>query len=359
MTTWDTYPADYRAREVQAVLSAVRAGECVALVGLSGAGKSNLAGFLAHRAGGDAKDPHFVLVDGNRLAAATAAGFLHLARQALGDQSAAIDELAALETVIAGQLAQHPAGLCLVCDRFDALGEPLPGALAGNLRALRDAYKYQLTYVITTRRPPAPHSELAELFYAHTLWLGPLSPSDALWNVQRYAARLGQDWAAAAPQIINLSGGYPALLKAVCEAYAGGAALEPAALCTHPAVQRRVAEFWADQPDAEALRLSGLAGQALLGCPPVAAPVGPTVADDQLTAKEHLLLAYFRQHVGEVCAKDELVRAVWPEDKIYAQGIRDDSLAQLVRRLREKIEPEPSAPRYIQTVPGRGYQFNC
>ena len=51
------------------------------------------------------------------------------------------------------------------------------------------------------------------------------------------------------------------------------------------------------------------------------------------------------------------MRAVWPEDFIFEQGVRDDSLAQLVRRLRIKIEPDPSQPKYIQTVPGRGYIF--
>jgi DNA-binding response OmpR family regulator len=52
-----------------------------------------------------------------------------------------------------------------------------------------------------------------------------------------------------------------------------------------------------------------------------------------------------------------LIRAVWPEDRIFERGIRDDSLAQLVRRLREKIEPLPSTPRHIHSVPGRGYRF--
>jgi DNA-binding winged helix-turn-helix (wHTH) protein len=49
---------------------------------------------------------------------------------------------------------------------------------------------------------------------------------------------------------------------------------------------------------------------------------------------------------------------VWPEDRVFERGVRDDSLAQLVRRLREKIEPDPSAPRFILTVPGRGYRFS-
>ena len=55
MSVWDEYPEDYRTSQVQAILSAVQAGESVALVGLSGSGKSNLLGYLAHRSGGEAR----------------------------------------------------------------------------------------------------------------------------------------------------------------------------------------------------------------------------------------------------------------------------------------------------------------
>jgi DNA-binding response OmpR family regulator len=128
------------------------------------------------------------------------------------------------------------------------------------------------------------------------------------------------------------------------------------ALSRHPAVTRRASEFWADEPDERALRQSGLWGQPLLDAarPQMA---GLDIDASQLTAKENLLLEYFVQHAGEVCEKDELVRAVWPEDVIYEQGVRDESLAQLVRRLRVKIEPDPGEPRYIHTAPGRGYIF--
>ena len=77
----------------------------------------------------------------------------------------------------------------------------------------------------------------------------------------------------------------------------------------------------------------------------------------QLTAKEHRLLQAFEARPGEVCEKDDLIRAVWADDKVFESGVRDDSLAQLVRRLRQKIEPDAGSPRYIQTVPGRGYRF--
>ncbi len=57
-----------------------------------------------------------------------------------------------------------------------------------------------------------------------------------------------------------------------------------------------------------------------------------------------------------MCEKDDLIRAVWPDEQVLA-GLRDDSLAQLVRRLREKIEADPSHPAHILTVPGRGYRY--
>jgi DNA-binding response OmpR family regulator len=123
-------------------------------------------------------------------------------------------------------------------------------------------------------------------------------------------------------------------------------------LSEHPAVKARVAEFWSENPSDEELKLSGLWGQPLL-------MQGRRGAFDtsQLTAKEHLLLKYLQAHPTEVCEKDDLIRAVWPEDKVFERGIRDDSLAQVVRRLREKIEPDPASPRYILTAPGRGYRF--
>jgi hypothetical protein len=76
----------------------------------------------------------------------------------------------------------------------------------------------------------------------------------------------------------------------------------------------------------------------------------------QLTANEHRLLTHLQAHAGEVCAKDDLIQAVWSEE-VIVEGLRDDSLAQLVRRLRQKIEPDPSTPRYIHTAPGRGYMY--
>lgn len=354
MSVWSSYPPDYRAREVSAIVAAARAGDCLSVVGLSGAGKSNLLGFVAHTQ--SAPRHAFVLVDGNRVPEPSPAAFMQEISRALGaspppDMAVAPERL---EALLAKRLSAAESSVTLLLDRFDILADSLP--LAGSLRALRDAHKYQLTFVTATRRPLPPATELAELFYAHTLWLGVLSESDARWNVQRFAERARLTWdKAVTGRLIAASGGYPALLRAACEAHADGAGLEVESLDAHPAVQRRLDEFFADRPDEDELRRSGLEGVPLLKArlQPVAAQAA------SLTAKEARLLSYFQAHPGAVCEKDELIRAVWPEDKVFERGVRDDSLAQLVRRLREKIEADPASPRHIQTAAGRGYIYKA
>lgn len=352
-SVWDTYPTDYRAAEVRAILTATRAGESVSVAGLSGAGKSNLTGFLAQRHSTPAHP--IILVDCNRLAEPTPAALFRLIRRALGETETASDEWEALDVALTQRLTPPASSLSLVFDRFDAL--TTHPALFSNLRALRDAHKFQLTFVLATRRPLDPHTELSELVYAHTLWLGPLSESDARWNVARYANRRGVVWGdEVAEALIHASRGYPAFLRAASEAHAEGAALDVPSLAAHPAVQRRLAEFWADHPTPAELRAYGLTDVPLLNATRPAEAL-PTVDATRFTAKENLLWRYLQAHADDVCEKDDLIRAVWPEDKIFEKGVRDDSLAQLVRRLREKIEPDPAHPTHLHTVPGRGYRF--
>lgn len=354
MSGWNEYPDHYRAKEAQGITTATKAGESVSVVGLSGAGKSNLLGFIANRLSTPAH--RFALADSNRLPEFTRPAFLRLIRRALGDARAAApdDELETLDGVIEEQLKSGALSLLLDLSLLDRTGEMAGESsrlLFNNLRALRDTHKFHLTFVTASRHPLPRDTEFAELIHAHTIWLGPLEEHDARWNVARYAERKGLAWGdAEAEVLIHLSRGYPSVLRAVCEAYSDTPNLD--AVSSHPAVQARIAEFWDDRPTDDELRLSGLADHPLL-----AAGRSPTFDVSQLTAKEHALLHYFLAHPGSVCEKDDLIRAVWPEDKVFERGVRDDSLAQLVRRLREKIEPDPANPKFVHTVPGRGYRF--
>ena len=72
----------------------------------------------------------------------------------------------------------------------------------------------------------------------------------------------------------------------------------------------------------------------------------------RLTHREFDLLAFLAGHDGEAFTKAELLRRVWGWD------FGDTSTVTVhVRRLREKIEEDPSAPRLVVTVPRTGYRF--
>jgi DNA-binding winged helix-turn-helix (wHTH) protein len=81
--------------------------------------------------------------------------------------------------------------------------------------------------------------------------------------------------------------------------------------------------------------------------------------DVPLTPKEFALLALLYQHQERACTRPEIRRAVWPErDGDDEQAVSDEEIDGLVRRLRQKIEPDRSNPRHIVTVRQvRGYRF--
>lgn len=69
-----------------------------------------------------------------------------------------------------------------------------------------------------------------------------------------------------------------------------------------------------------------------------------------LTSLETKLLDYLMLNVGQVLTGDSIIDHVWG-----AEGADRDMLRQLVYRLRHKIEPDPTNPRYIETITGLGY----
>ncbi len=72
-----------------------------------------------------------------------------------------------------------------------------------------------------------------------------------------------------------------------------------------------------------------------------------------LTAKEFDMLELFITHPGKVYNRDELLNTIWGKE--YPGDARTVDVH--VRRLREKIEPNPGQPEYIYTKWGVGYYF--
>lgn len=72
-----------------------------------------------------------------------------------------------------------------------------------------------------------------------------------------------------------------------------------------------------------------------------------------LTAKEFEVLELLMMNPGKVYGRENLLKLIWGAD--YPGDVRTVDVH--VRRLREKIEPNPSEPRYVKTKWGVGYYF--
>ena len=72
-----------------------------------------------------------------------------------------------------------------------------------------------------------------------------------------------------------------------------------------------------------------------------------------LAGKELQLLRYLVEHRGQAVSREKLLQAVWD----YASGVTSRTVDVHVAWLRQKLEDNPQAPRWIQTVRGVGYRF--
>ncbi len=74
----------------------------------------------------------------------------------------------------------------------------------------------------------------------------------------------------------------------------------------------------------------------------------------ELTAREFDLLWYFARNPGHVFTRNQLLDGVWG----YGHAGYEHTVNSHINRLRAKIEPDPSQPRYVLTVWGVGYKFS-
>lgn len=74
-----------------------------------------------------------------------------------------------------------------------------------------------------------------------------------------------------------------------------------------------------------------------------------------LSKNEYKLLKYMMNNALQVLTKEQLLQALWDHD---GQFVDENTVAVNIRRLREKVEDEPSMPTYIKNVRGVGYVWS-
>ncbi|MFL5803517.1 MAG: hypothetical protein ACJ8CR_17460, partial [Roseiflexaceae bacterium] len=246
------HPLTYRQEVVAPLFACVRARESCAIVGPSSMGKSRLTRFImrpevqGHMLGEQAAATHLILADCNRLAEVSGWGFYELLLTALIEACGRSPATAPLRAeinilrreVIVGrdpllarrhvELAVHMLcqeqgqTICLLLDEFDEAYRRLPAPALANLRALRDANKYQLCFALMLREHPARLRDpdqcegFYELLSRSIFGLDPYTGDDVRRVIEQIAARRGKLLAEAArAQILQLSGGHPGLILAL------------------------------------------------------------------------------------------------------------------------------------------------
>ena len=86
---------------------------------------------------------------------------------------------------------------------------------------------------------------------------------------------------------------------------------------------------------------------------PVRARVSKNGVEVELSAIEYRLLLLFATQAGRVVTREMMREALWEDAGAY---VEDNTLSVYIKRLRDKIEDDPSDPRLIKTVRGIGYK---
>ena len=73
-----------------------------------------------------------------------------------------------------------------------------------------------------------------------------------------------------------------------------------------------------------------------------------------LTTKEFEIVAFLATHPGKVFTRGQIQEYIWGEGEA---DVRSNSITVFVRKIREKIEANPSEPRYLLTVQRVGYKM--
>lgn len=445
MANEDRYTLSYRSNEADQIMEWIRAGQCGSLIGLRGVGKSNFLRFLLREnvrqkyLAPESNIFWFILADFLSLVERTEWGIYELVLNSIVKglhppnwNGNIIDEISirhqeviktrdaliaqrAFEYCVALMSQQSTGRLVFIFDEFDAVFRDVPAALFKCLRAVRDAYKDQISFIVVSTHDPTylGNDSVREIDHFYRLisrnicWLGPYSDKDAQEMIRYLAARRSRILSETnTARLIELSGGHAGLLKAILsfiwnhEDKIG--LIMDLQLTNEPAIRRECGKIWESLSDYEQTYLSSLASgesqppekllrltarglvlnaevgsmffsplfEAFVKQQIPSSPKGTYINRsthtvqidgkriDRLTELEFEILCYLYESRGRLCTKDDIVRNVYRQRyDNFEGGVTDEAIQALISRLREKIEPDRFHPSYVVTVRGEGYRF--
>lgn len=276
--------------------------------------------------------------------------------------------------------------------RFDRLKDVITPEFYGNLQRLKDAGNHKLSYVFTSFRSlqdlaPAVFTKTALSVFAQTIYLKPASEADSATILkslsERYKLSLKEDISEA---IIKLSGGHVQFLQIILVRLSEEKKIPAnkkeliALFATNEEIMLQWEELLASLNQVEKEILlevkagtfnegqkekggylwnTGFVSQTNTLFSPLFGEYLPKIETTkqngaELTKKEHNLLTFLQSKEGELCERDVIIAAVWPEQ--MEAGVSDWAIDRLVSRVRAKLKAQNS-PYEIVTVITRGYKL--
>lgn len=409
------YPAIYRQQEVEIIVEKIRANDSLIISSLVGGGKTHLVQFLVanqafkqHYFSNDADDFAFFLFDCNALATDDEKDLLLMMIVELGEQAGLETskwlrgqtraELVNALKACLNSLYRDGLTLIFIFDRFEKLlPSPHLSQTLDTFRFLRDHFERHIVYILVkrvthgSREIPGASGEFDDLL-AHPpiLCLPPLSQPDAELSIDLYEKERGVTFdMASREQLIYFSGGFPRLLRAVCEVWhqkqidpTGAEATIIQQLLTGGRVGEVCRSLWADIPQSGqrnlrhlVARISNDAQDSFLaqyelvkadktGQLQIFSPVFAAFVDQQdgvdltfglmppnevrindrtirLTLQEYRFLDALWKKPGQVVSYDNIIDAVYSDIKVR-EGIKPAALASIAKLVRKKINVLPN-----------------
>jgi ABC-type cobalamin/Fe3+-siderophores transport system ATPase subunit len=437
-------PLDFRHDIVENIMTHISAGDSCSIVGIGSVGKTNLLRFLQQPEvkekylNKNAIKTHFLYVDCNKLLEVSRWGVFELLLYQIHQLASAEDSIDKvyistlyasmqnlnrkkfgiryLDSALHHICMQQGCRVVFLIDEFDQVYRKLPKKTFSGLRALRDEYKYQLCYVPATRmcldkiRKPIFEVEgFSELVTPHTIWLGPMSASDANHAIARIARRYQTALSEEQVQmLLKLTGGHPGLLRmALSSAHIPEETLEETLISQrniHEECYRifncltkqenqslfqmargHTSEIIPQRPVLTQLTQKGFIGgdwassdaifstlfqRFLLQENPVA---GRRIRIDRVKRevwidgykaegvrlKEYDLLDLLDEHNGEICTYNSIYRKLYLDEEVYQTPLSNDpQIKGVLKRLRKALRIYIDDQNIIETIHGEGLRLN-
>ena len=295
---------------------------------------------------------------------------------------------------LVAEIHQHNIYPTIFLLRFDRLRDIITPELFNNLQGLKEAVKQKLSYVFTSFRPlyelaPSVFTKPSLSVFARDMYLTPATDTDSSIILKTLADRyhvITND--GRSQQLIRLSGGHVqymhlALLRLNDASLPAKEADLAAVFAADEQIHLLSEELFESLTKAEkdvllavhrgeTIDEAGRKASAYLWntgmvadgskerifSPLFAAYLttlsGAVGGNGEFTKKEHLLFGFLKSHEGNLCEREAIIEAVWPESKDL--GVSDWAIDRLIARVRGKLKTQGNSFEIV-TVKTRGYKL--